>query len=61
MNLFSFFRDNYGFVTFVKKEDAVKAIDRGNDDPNQPAFDLCFGGRRSFCKDKYADLGKTIP
>lgn len=23
-------------------------------------FDLCFGGRRQFCKTGYADLGKLV-
>ena len=55
---FSFFRDNYGFVTFMSKNDAFAAIEHGNDDTSQPKVDLCFGGRRAFCKEKYADLGK---
>ena len=59
--LFSFFsRDNYGFVTFDSKKDAFNAIEHGNDDTSYPKVDLCFGGRRAFCKEKYADLGKYI-
>merc|ERR1712113_1142990 len=48
--------DNYGFVTFQYKVDAYAAVERGNDDSSQPAYDLCFGGRRAFCKEKYLDL-----
>jgi hypothetical protein len=38
--------------------DAYEAVEHGNDDPNQPRYDLCFGGRRAFCKTRYSDLGK---
>ncbi|XP_063989416.1 serine/arginine repetitive matrix protein 2 isoform X2 [Diachasmimorpha longicaudata] len=48
--------DNYGFVTFAYKNDAYEAVEHGNDDITQPRYDLCFGGRRAFCKVKYADL-----
>merc|ERR1711899_132597 len=48
--------DNYGFVTFHNKKDAFSAIEHGNDDTSYPRVDLCFGGRRAFCKEKYADL-----
>ncbi|XP_076293648.1 uncharacterized protein LOC143215420 [Lasioglossum baleicum] len=48
--------DNYGFVTFAYKNDAYEAVEHGNDDPDLPRYDLCFGGRRAFCKVKYADL-----
>jgi len=48
--------DNYGFVTFDSKKDAFNAIEHGNDDTSYPKVDLCFGGRRAFCKEKYADL-----
>ncbi|XP_043599350.1 NK-tumor recognition protein-like isoform X4 [Bombus pyrosoma] len=48
--------DNYGFVTFAYKNDAYEAVEHGNDDPTLPRYDLCFGGRRAFCKVKYADL-----
>ena len=59
-SLFIFSRDNYGFVTFDSKKDAFSAIEHGNDDTSYPKVDLCFGGRRAFCKEKYADLGKYI-
>ena len=55
--LFLSLRDNYGFVTFKYKVDAYEAIEHGNDDPAFPTVDICFGGRRTFCKDKYSDLG----
>ena len=48
--------DNYGFITFENQEDAYNAVERGNEDPNLPIYDLCFGGRRAFCKEKYLDL-----
>lgn len=48
--------DNYGFVTFAYKVDAYEAVEHGNDDPSLPHYDLCFGGRRAFCKQRYADL-----
>lgn len=48
--------DNYGFVTFKYKVDAYEAIEHGNDDPSFPTVDICFGGRRTFCKEKYSDL-----
>lgn len=51
-------RDNYGFVSFRNKDDAYEAVEHGNDDPSYPRVDLCFGGRRKFCKQKYSDLGK---
>ncbi|XP_011260798.1 uncharacterized protein LOC105254042 isoform X2 [Camponotus floridanus] len=51
--------DNYGFVTFVYKNDAYAAIEHGNDDPSLPTYDLSFGGRRAFCKYKYSDLDDT--
>lgn len=54
------YRDNYGFVIFAYKNDAYEAIEHGNDDPTLPRYELCFGGRRAFCKVKYADLGKEI-
>ncbi|XP_064465815.1 peroxisome proliferator-activated receptor gamma coactivator-related protein 1-like isoform X2 [Ornithodoros turicata] len=48
--------DNYGFVTFVSKSDAYEAVEHGNDDATQPRYDLCFGGRRQFCRSNWADL-----
>ncbi|XP_077991957.1 uncharacterized protein LOC144446119 [Glandiceps talaboti] len=52
--------DNYAFITFKYKCDAIACIDRGNSLSNEPHYDLCFGGRRHFCKTNYADLdGKS--
>lgn len=48
--------DNYAFITFANKEDAYEAVEHGNDDQSQPIYDLCFGGRRDFCKEKYFDM-----
>lgn len=53
------FRDtgeNYGFITFERAEDAYRAVERGNDDPELPMFQLCFGGRRQFCGQQWSDL-----
>ena len=52
-------RDNYGFVSFSSRDDAYEAVEHGNDDPSYPRVDLCFGGRRKFCKQKYSDLGES--
>lgn len=52
--------DNYGFVTFAYTCDAYAAKENGNKIPGLPKFDLCFGGRRQFCKSDYADLDGNI-
>ncbi|XP_019411110.1 PREDICTED: peroxisome proliferator-activated receptor gamma coactivator-related protein 1 isoform X2 [Crocodylus porosus] len=50
--------DNYGFVTYRYAEEAFAAIERGHTlrRPDEQPFDLCFGGRRQFCRRNYADL-----
>lgn len=48
--------DNYGFVTYKNRDEAYCAVEHGNDDPKLPRYDLCFGGRRAFCKVSYSDL-----
>nr|XP_032808299.1 peroxisome proliferator-activated receptor gamma coactivator-related protein 1-like isoform X1 [Petromyzon marinus]XP_032808300.1 peroxisome proliferator-activated receptor gamma coactivator-related protein 1-like isoform X1 [Petromyzon marinus]XP_032808301.1 peroxisome proliferator-activated receptor gamma coactivator-related protein 1-like isoform X1 [Petromyzon marinus] len=50
--------DNYGFVTYRFTCDAFAALEKGHlvHLPNEMPFDLCFGGRRQFCKASYADL-----
>uniref|UniRef100_A0A3B4CCY4 RRM domain-containing protein n=2 Tax=Pygocentrus nattereri TaxID=42514 RepID=A0A3B4CCY4_PYGNA len=50
--------DNYGFVTYYSTKDAFNAIENGSKlrQPNELPFDLCFGGRRQFCRTSYADL-----
>lgn len=62
-NKYSFHcRDNYGFVTYYNKKDAFNAIENGSKlrQPNELPFDLCFGGRRQFCRTSYADLGEYL-
>lgn len=48
--------DNYGFVTYKNKSEAYSAVENGNSDPAYPRYDLCFGGRRAFCRVQYSDL-----
>lgn len=50
--------DNYGFVTYRYTSEAFAAIENGHKLrlPDEMPFDLCFGGRRQFCKSNYADL-----
>ncbi|KAM9379907.1 peroxisome proliferator-activated receptor gamma coactivator-related protein 1 [Phaethornis superciliosus] len=50
--------DNYGFVTYRYAEEAFAAIESGQKlrRPDEQPFDLCFGGRRQFCRRNYADL-----
>lgn len=50
--------DNYGFVTYYNTKDAFNAIENGSKlrQSDELPFDLCFGGRRQFCKSNYADL-----
>ncbi len=48
--------ENYGFLTFKNTDDAKKAIEHGNKDTSLPQYDLCFGGRRNFCREDYCDL-----
>ncbi|XP_064177002.1 peroxisome proliferator-activated receptor gamma coactivator-related protein 1 [Anguilla rostrata] len=50
--------DNYGFVTYYDTKDAFNAIENGSKlrQSDELPFDLCFGGRRQFCKSTYADL-----
>ncbi|XP_069755495.1 peroxisome proliferator-activated receptor gamma coactivator-related protein 1-like [Narcine bancroftii] len=53
--------DNYGFVTFRYTCDAFAAIENGQSvrGPDEMPFDLCFGGRRQFCKTNYTDLDSS--
>ncbi|ELU17364.1 hypothetical protein CAPTEDRAFT_154290 [Capitella teleta] len=48
--------DNYGFVTFLYTCDAFACVEQGTTVPGCEHFDMCFGGRREFCKTNYADL-----
>ncbi|XP_040177503.1 peroxisome proliferator-activated receptor gamma coactivator-related protein 1 [Rana temporaria] len=54
----SLYSDNYGFVTYRYTSEAFAAIENGHklQLPDEMPFDLCFGGRRQFCKSNYADL-----
>ncbi|KAM8859579.1 uncharacterized protein pprc1 isoform 2-T2 [Spinachia spinachia] len=53
--------DNYGFVTYYDTKNAFMAIENGGKlrKPDELPFDLCFGGRRQFCKSNYADLDSS--
>ncbi|XP_037638456.1 peroxisome proliferator-activated receptor gamma coactivator-related protein 1 [Sebastes umbrosus] len=53
--------DNYGFVTYYDTKHAFTAIENGSKlrKPDEMPFDLCFGGRRQFCKTNYADLDSS--
>ncbi|XP_076039627.1 uncharacterized protein LOC143024626 isoform X2 [Oratosquilla oratoria] len=53
--------DNYGFVTYKNRDSAYEAVEHGNDDKSLPHYDLCFGGRRAFCKVQYSDLDAQEP
>lgn len=57
--LSSIYRDNYGFVTYYDTDDAFTAIEKGTKlrQPDELPFDICFGGRRQFCRSNYMDLG----
>lgn len=48
----------YGFVTFERAADAYKVIDTSSKNPVLKDYDISFGGRRAFCREKYLDLGK---
>lgn len=48
-------KDNYGFVTFKDKGDATRCLEVTNQIHDFP-FEVCYGGRREFCKEEYADL-----
>lgn len=51
---------SYGFVTYRYAEEAFAAIESGHKlgQADEQPFDLCFGGRRQFCKRSYSDLGE---
>lgn len=48
----------YGFVTFVRPCDAYTAIDESSKNSAICHYDISFGGRRAFCRQKYLDLGE---
>ncbi|XP_023821574.1 peroxisome proliferator-activated receptor gamma coactivator 1-alpha isoform X1 [Oryzias latipes] len=50
--------DNFGFITYRYTCDAFAALENGHTlrRPNDPQFELCFGGQKQFCKSHYTDL-----
>lgn len=46
-------------MTFDEPADAFRAIERAKEDPVVSMYDVGFGGRRVFCGQSYADLGKN--
>ncbi|MGH0153458.1 UNVERIFIED_CONTAM: hypothetical protein FKN15_075452 [Acipenser sinensis] len=50
--------DNFGFITYRYTCDAFAALENGHTlrRSNEPQFELCFGGRKQFCKSNYTDL-----
>ena len=57
---FFLFSMRYGFVTFAEAQCAYEVIDKFTKDSLICNYDIRFGGRRKFCKQTYADLGKEI-
>lgn len=53
-------RYNFGFITYRYTCDAFAALENGHTlrKPNEPQFELCFGGQKQFSKSNYTDLGK---
>ena len=47
-------------MTFNEVECAYEVIDKFAKDPLISKYDIRFGGRRKFCKQNYADLGKFL-
>lgn len=47
-------------MTFAEVACAYEVIDKFSKDPLISKYDIRFGGRRKFCKQSYADLGKKI-
>lgn len=45
--------NRYGFVTFERARDAFNAVGAA---ASFPQYDVGFGGRRAFCRQRYADL-----
>ncbi|TSL34583.1 Peroxisome proliferator-activated receptor gamma coactivator 1-alpha [Bagarius yarrelli] len=50
--------ENFGFITYRYTCDAFAALENGHTlrRPNEPQFELCFGGQKQFCKFNYTDL-----
>ena len=50
----------YGFVTYERSCDAFTCIETSSRDAQINMYDISFGGRRAFCRQSYADLGKFL-
>lgn len=50
----------YGFVTYARPCDAYTAIDDSSKNAAICHYDISFGGRRTFCREQYFDLGELI-
>lgn len=48
----------YGFVTYARPCDAYTAIDDSSKNAAICHYDISFGGRRTFCREQYFDLGE---
>ncbi|XP_043918019.1 peroxisome proliferator-activated receptor gamma coactivator 1-alpha isoform X2 [Protopterus annectens] len=50
--------DSYGFITYRYTCDAFAALENGYTlrRSSEPRFEMCFGGRKQFCKSEYTDL-----
>ncbi|XP_061100419.1 peroxisome proliferator-activated receptor gamma coactivator 1-alpha-like isoform X2 [Conger conger] len=50
--------DNFGFLTYRYTCDALAALENGHTlrRSTEPRFQLCFGGRKQFCRSTYTDL-----
>lgn len=48
----------YGFVTYARPCDAYTAIDDSSKNAAICHYDISFGGRRTFCRQQYFDLGE---
>lgn len=58
MNCLRRMKWKYGFVTYERAADAYRAIDCSSNNADVNSYDISFGGRRAFCREKYFDLGK---
>lgn len=50
----------YGFITYARPCDAYTAIDDSSKNAAICHYDISFGGRRTFCREQYFDLGEFI-
>lgn len=50
--------DNFGFITYRYTCDAMAALENGHTlrRTKEPRFEMCFGGRKQFCRSTYTDL-----